>query len=470
MKVILILLSIILSIKTSLQNLSVITPSTLRDSITKLTKGGVGEIKTRYGKFGEIPYGKSITGYAYSMFPYKQEANDWCEPDIFAYIPDQFSNEESYSPIVIANSLNCPFTQKAINAQRAKGVALIIISSDNFFAESENIDDTDGENITIPTLIVNSQAGSILTDYLKTDNQYKVVLSMSFKTVIEGDKINMQMFFRSDQVKALHFFKEFEQYKNKFGSRLIFTPVYKYLECLFCQSSDSLSEEPEDACFKDGQYCGGYSTDLNVNNNRLVLLENLRQKCIFNSYPLDVYWTYMMRFSEVCSDLNLPLFTKSCSKDIMGIIGVDSTIVENCMTKALTDPKSTVLSADKSQFEGKRIRRYPTIMFNGIKYKGSWLAQHVFHSVCEGFLSDHSVCKKDTTAEITADVEESSELSGFGIALIVFIVIFTMIIIVLCYRRIVNKTIDETIEDRIYKQTKDSVGNYSKMDKSGILA
>lgn len=467
-------LILLLSISFSLQSVTVIAPNSLKDSITKLTKKQPGEMKVRIGNFGEIPYGKSIYGYAYSMFPYKPESNDWCDPAVFSYIPIDFSSlnfELNNSPIVIANALNCSFTQKALNAQRAKGVALIIISNDNYFAETLNVDDTEGKQITIPTMIVNAATGAILTDYLRENNNLgtfaRITLSLSFKSNIENDKLNMKMYFRSDQVKALHFFKEFEQYAQKLGDQLVFRPVYKYTECTFCDSNDKLEDEPVDNCFLQGKYCGGYSSDLNIENSRMVLLENLRQKCIFTSYPLATYWKYMVRFSDTCADLSLPLFDRNCSNDIMSTSQISKEVVEACMSKALSDPESKLLSEDVSDFEEAKIHRYPGITINKVKYKGSWLAQHVFHSICEGFLMNHYVCKPDEVSQYSES--ESDGISVWGIAFIVVGVIFTMLIIILCYRRIVNKAIDETIEDRIYRQTQDSVGNYSKMDKSGIL-
>lgn len=471
-KFFLIIVLLLIFINISIQDLQIVSPRDLRDTLTKLNKGSSGEIKSVAGNFGEIPYRNTINGYIYVHYPYDKEANDWCDPGKFVYIDPTIGDPERRTfPVAIATSNGCPFTVKAKNVQNAKGVALIIISSNNDFEEQKNFDDYDSKIITIPTLIIQKDSGDTIFDYIKNDNNAKIILSISFKSVFLGGKINMQLFLRSDQVKALHFFTEFEQYFNRLGDKLNFTPVYKYTECLFCQFSDSLEDLPLDSCFKEGKFCGAINQDLNIDNSRLVLLENLRQKCIFEKYDIGIYWKYMMKFSEICADLNLPTFDKACSKQVMRLVNIETSKVEDCMLTQITasDEVTNVMKQDYDLYTKYSVHRYPQIIINDIKYKGNWLAQSVFKSVCEKDLSNDPVCEPPKP-EQQIDLNYYDEEIGIGtIILVIFIVLFCMLLIVYCYRRIVNKTIEESIEDRIFNQTKSSVGNYSRMDKNNIL-
>lgn len=473
----LILLSLILAslMIVTHQDLQVISPKDLRETLAKINKSGNGEIKTKTGRFGQVPFGKSINGYAYSHFPFEPELNDWCDPAKFVYIvTDSGDTESNLVPIVIATSTGCSFTKKAQTAQNARGKALIIVGGDDDdFEDAENQDTVDDASITIPTLIVKKDSGDTIFNYIKNDSSKRIILSLSFKDSIVGGKVNMQLYLRSDTIKALHFFKEFEQYFDKLGDRLNFTPVYKYTECLFCPSQDNLEDVPEDGCFKEGHFCGSFNLDLKIENSRLVLLENLRQKCIYEVYPLKTYWNYMKNFSDLCADLSFPTFNKKCSKEVMRLVKIDNSKVEECMQAEITkkDQQISVMAKDYDLYNKYSVHRYPQIIINEMKYKEEWLAQQVFHFICESNLANDPVCQPPKPGETQIELNPTDDDDiGFGtLILLVFIILLCMLIIAYCYRRIVNRTIDESIEDRIVKQTRDSVGNYSRMDKNTIL-
>lgn len=468
MRNIFIIISILLiTIQVSNQTLQVISPIDIKSTINKIKGNSNGEIESIFGRFGEIPYGKSITGYAFSYYPYNEDINDWCDSSKFVHISSNMDYQDSPLPIVLANSLNCSFTVKAKNVQAAKGSALIIYSSTDDFEYSKNYDDNDGQSITIPTILIKRDSGKILFDALSSDTSKKIMLSLSFKDIInEGNNVNMQIYLRSDQVKALHFFKEFESYALKLGNKLNFTPVYKYTECTFCDSKDNLEELPEDSCFRDGKYCGSLNLDLNITNSRLILLENLRQKCIYEKFDLKKYWNYMIKFSEVCANINLPTFNKKCSLEVMKLVNIDNFEVESCMKNELANKsdENSLMAKDYELYNKYSVHRYPQIIINNFKYKDIWLASSVMDFICERYISP-----SDTICTSSYDIVEDDDDISYGtIFLLVFTILFSMIIVAYCYRRIVNKAIDQSIEDRIFKQTQDSVGNYSRMDRSVI--
>lgn len=73
---------------------------------------------------------------------------------------------------------------------------------------------------------------------------------------------------------------------------------------------------------------------MKIMNPRIVLLENLRQQCIYQVYKdedLDTYWNYMMNFAETCADPNYPLFTEECAIDMIKFTGIDADKVKKCM-------------------------------------------------------------------------------------------------------------------------------------------
>jgi len=121
---------------------------------------------------------------------------------------------------------------------------------------------------------------------------------------------------RSDHSKSLFFFKEFSNFYKDIGTeKIIFTPIYKYQEPYYFEE-----DEKKNACVLD-KYCGGYNAALNVFDPSLILLENIRQKCLYERYYptslyFEKYWTYMMKFAENCADENAPDFTLECADKV----------------------------------------------------------------------------------------------------------------------------------------------------------
>jgi uncharacterized protein YeeX (DUF496 family) len=73
--------------------------------------------------------------------------------------------------------------------------------------------------------------------------------------------------------------------------------------------------------------------DMRVNNPRVILLENIRQSCIYKMNTQDIrpYWIYMMQFSDTCGDINNPIFSEECAKNIINFVGLDHEGIEICM-------------------------------------------------------------------------------------------------------------------------------------------
>jgi hypothetical protein len=80
-----------------------------------------------------------------------------------------------------------------------------------------------------------------------------------------------------------------------------------------------------------------YNIALGITNPRIMLLENIRQSCIYYLHPQDIsiYWQYMELFAESCADVDRPSFNEQCSKDVMKYAGIDSEEVNKCMKQQI---------------------------------------------------------------------------------------------------------------------------------------
>jgi hypothetical protein len=186
-------------------------------------------------------------------------------------------------------------------------------------------------------------------------------------------------------------------------------------------------------------------------------MENIRQSCIYNTFKnddMDLYWNYMINFSDTCVDPNNPLFTEECATNMMQYTGISLETINQCMKQAvnsLTGP----IESDYDAFHAKKVIKIPEVMFNGIKYKGSWLSKYIFDAICSGFIDDDAICSTPKPEDIS-----DTGVGAGGILLIIVITISVMGILLLCYRRIVNKSLEASLNEKIQTQTIHSLGQY----------
>lgn len=119
---------------------------------------------------------------------------------------------------------------------------------------------------------------------------------------------------------------------------------------------------------------------------------------------------------------------------------------------------------DHDQYKKNRVFALPQIRLNDIQYRGSWSGKYVFDSICSGFIEGaDSICAPEINNAQTDGI-------GFGVILLItVIIILVMIILLICYKRIVNKSLEASLNEKIQTQTIFSLGQYHvfKDDSTG---
>jgi hypothetical protein len=99
--------------------------------------------------------------------------------------------------------------------------------------------------------------------------------------------------------------------------------------------------------------------------------------------------------------------------------------------------------------------RLPEILINNVKYRGSWSARFLLDAICTGFTEDQAVCA--STRLFT--VEDNG--IGFGmIVIIIAIITSSMVVVLYCYKRIVNRSLEQSLNEKIREQTLFSLNQY----------
>lgn len=331
------------------------------------------------------------------------------------------------------------------------GSMMILISDNNDLMDEYNSDNEFGFVPDIPTIIIPRNIGEIFIDTISTQTSFdhKIILTVKFNAIKDNSNLHLELFFRSDDIKALGFFREFATYAERLKEKLTFVPVYKYNKYNYVPDPDS--KDPQNSinpCVKG--YCTGKNDELQISNPRLVLMENIRQSCIY-SISQEAYWNYMMTFFELCADLYTPTFTTTCAENTLKTIGLYSELkdIEKCMSIMMNEANTnTKIEQDYELFEKKKVYRVPELIINGIKYRGSWHGRYIFTAICNGFIDDEEICRAKTLEETNSSFFNVKIFFTF----IVIIVIF-MIILLICYRRIVDKAINTDYNEMVQQQT-----------------
>ena len=373
------------------------------------------------------------------------------------------SNE--YVPIIfVDHSIDCSYAHKAVNVQKKGGRVMLIASDSNILEEEYNVDDPT-EKVSIPTIIIAKDFGDIIREYtkLKQDKKEYIVISMKFSGVKEGGFVELELFMRSDDSKARDFFTEFSFYKERLGDKLKFTPIYKYSKFVNEQFDNTLSEKSFVPCVKETRMCATSNHALQIDNPRRILLENIRETCIFQEFGQEVYWKYMTNFNTLCFDAKNPLFNEECALSVFKKDNPnesDLNILSKCMTQLIE--YESKIDNDYNTFAKKKIYSIPDLFINGVPYRGSWYSKYIFRSICNGFLDDAKICEGINPRDVLY-------IQRVGNSVLIFIIVITILVTsfsLLCYKKYINQNLEDALNQRIQEQAMKSISQYQMFHES----
>ena len=451
-------------------NFTIISPAIIQEQITRLNRETQkSEIPYNIGKFGDVPYGKTVFAM---LFLHKQSdgSNYWCDysktsvPD---YLSKTSSVQSEYIPMYVVDQGQCSYSKKAYNVQLRKGGIMLIIDDDNDLENNDkyNVADLRASAIKIPTLIIPRNYGEILKSHLETDTNFqtsqKIIVSFKFSAYNPDGTVKIEVFMSSDDINAAYFYKEFETYKKRFGEKLKISPIYKYHNYPNYESNnDVLDQQLTVPCFDKGDIkcCANQNNDLKVSNPRIIIQENLRQSCVFILYKQEIYWNYMIEFTNNCLDLNDPDFTKTCSENVIKKLKLKDDDIKNineCLQN-LVDLNSKV-DEDYELYDYRKVYQTPMITINGVKYTGKWLPKNIYNFICNSFIDDKKICYSSTGQNLVTRFNSKNVIT----VLIVLFVFFALLL--LCYyRRMVKRSLHQSLIEKIQFDTMKKISKYNQ--------
>ena len=157
-------------------------------------------------------------------------------------------------------------------------MALIIDTAEEDISDIILSDDGTGAGIRIPSMLINKQDGDSLINFLVGKGKHQSVqLTAEFLIPISKDNVvDATLWYSSSDDRSLDFIKNMKYYIEPIIKQVNFEPKFVTWACPHCDS-DSKREN----CVSDGKYCA-MQHDANVDiAGADVVMENLRQHCLY---------------------------------------------------------------------------------------------------------------------------------------------------------------------------------------------
>jgi hypothetical protein len=379
--------------------------------------------------FGVYAYGSTITGsIVYGTPGDAADKFKGCtafDPKVTATWPR--------SPIVMIDRGDCAFKLKALMAQQAGAIAVIIADNQKMCGEDSSCDScgntcrvnwnnngcacnlpfmSDGgtiaNDVDIPSYIISKVNAQKIKNMLATAEP--VVAELSWDLPNPDDRVEWELWTSSWDGKGADtaLKVDMQTISQGFGDRVQFTPHY-----WIYNGTEWGCNTPEQRCgsqcLYNGLYCAADPNhDLDTGlSGADVVEENLRQMCIWQvlsgekADPTgEKYWKYVNLFNTVCTKVTDNVEKKDttdqlkmdleCSNEQQLAVGIDSDAVTKCVAESENpDPKigNTLLYNEILLREDISILTLPTATVNGVVLRGGPYSNVVMSAICSGFAS-----------------------------------------------------------------------------------
>lgn len=326
--------------------------------------------------FGKVTLGQRYKGELY----YDSDLNnEVCSYSNFANSTNMTIPQKKKPFVLMIDRGNCTFVKKAQFAQRF-GAFMLVIANTVENQENKDVymmDNGEGNTVYIETVMITKVDGNFIKDELNKTGNKQLNIEVNFDSN-KRDEVYFETVFSSINVEYYDLIKSLREYLVALeAEKFTFYPVY-YLETHPSYSLES-SQTYKD-CFFNGKYCSFPTKEfskLGIKNGQEVLIENLRQICIFkrreSEKNITMFLDYMQEFNESCMNFNSPNFKSACSKQVLEKIGLKEEAInkiELCISESFKkgviedSAENDILAQEKAFQEKVGVRINPSIIVN----------------------------------------------------------------------------------------------------------
>jgi hypothetical protein len=438
----------------------VFSPDDLRNEFQS-QETEIGEIPASLANFGNPPYGSKLLGRVF----YFEAESQACAP----LPPLDFSQDidSRNSAILMIDRGGCFFVVKIRNAQNIGAQAVIVVDNvDEDVGSLIMTDNGNGGNLNIPSFMISKKDGEKIKKYLRDPaTQAHVALDLHFELTKSPSSVSMVLWMSAGDAKIMAFLHDFDAFADHFTkTELDFSPHYATIVCWGCAIDNFIEDRPD--CISGGRYCALDPDGFGPITGRDVLMENLREICIFqktiekDNYSL--WFDYMSAFNNTC----LTVYSRDCSESIMSPLGILPDDIQACIQNSIIGDNIKI--NDNSLLQGEQMLSYqfpliftPSIFLNTQLYRGDIEAEEVALAVCNSYQNPPDACKEP---KHQADIRPKGSGIKFSTVVVLIAVIIVLVTGILILYRIWLK---REMQTELQQQVNLAVAQYHALSSDG---
>lgn len=396
-----------------------------------------GLLESTLANFGNPPYGSYILGRVHK-YPNSFTTLGCSELDPVKFEDDSgtFSH-----PILLLDRGNCSFIVKATHAQKIGAQALIIIDNreNGDVTNVVMVDDGTGQNIYIPTFMISKKDGDMIKNFIDKNRRSHVKMQLTFEVPNPDNRVEYEFWMSPENRELQVFLTEYAKHAKKLSENTLFTPHFGVWYSVD-RKIEGFKTKHKD-CLGAGRYCS-FDPDSNGSlTGADVVLEELRQICINSQYQVDekyknLWWDYVEQYGKKCSSLD-----EKCSKKILKDLGYDYDKIQECILKSVKDDgdielaENSLLDNERAAMRERGVFFFPSMIVNGVAYRGDLEADEVLKMVCAGFNKQPKYCTEYFSETEEKTVKKKKGVSAGTVLLLMFFALIAFVAVLFFYRR-----------------------------------
>lgn len=315
-----------------------------------------------------------------------------------------------------------------------------------------------GIDISIPGVLISYEDGQILRDFYvaNKDNQNvldSIVLEVIFEMEHSSNTVKYDLYMASDNDIVYKLLADLYVYQKELAYQAKLTAHYVTYQHPWYEAGKT--QDIKD-CWGNGKYCN-IPEKFGVKDGRVILKENIRQKCVYKYSYVDknqtnYYWDYMIDFYQRCLNVTTPTFNDACANLALKSVKIPNEEINKCMKSGFVDiagkdqntyeifSSNTLLDQDNQDKVIYSIDYIPGIVINDRNFLGGWRADNVFEAICAGYKQKPEVCYIEG-----AFIRPSKMGFLTGMIIVILIIAVNVVIFIMC-KNYIRKKIVERIE------------------------
>ena len=362
-------------------------------------------------------------------------------------------NQNDYSKILLAYNGECSIIQKVRNAQEAGASMLLLINNNDQDIKHILIEDYDpGNDIKIPVGLISLANGRIMQNYIENNPKSNVMVEIIFNENTDKKKIDFKLFFSSSELRAYELIHNLTKYLDKFEDQVNFIPIY-----VSHQSPSYNPQKPQRElnCVSRGKYCYFPKQTTIIQDGQRILMESLRQKCMFrkNRDNLKKYYEYLHSFFLTCLGSGIK-FNERCAKQTLDNLGYPVNYLDACLagsfgvstllSSSYIDNENLLFQKDYKEILKYKLTGFPAVVIDDKPLNGVIKEGKIINKICEAIKTKPEICQYfigDSDDQIN-----KMNRRKYWVFLLIIIIIIINICLFLTFRKYIMLRIGEKMD------------------------